>query len=230
VLQEQLATMLAAPLGGLTDGLVRKLNDAAGAAAREAKPIFRSAISRLSLADVPNIASQRDGATQYLRSSAGPDLGLKLRPLVDKGLTNVGALRSLDALVAKGPLLRTAGLSRAKALYVRDLAQHIVDGSVVFDSLDSMTNEQIVTELTTVKGIGEWTVHMFLMFCMGRMDVLPHGDLGIRNGVQKLYGLGHTPTPEDVKTVAETYQWHPYESVAAWYIWRSLDNEPVVKD
>jgi len=99
-------------LGGLTDGLVRKLNDAAGAAAREAKPIFRSAISRLSLADVPNIASQRDGATQYLRSSAGPDLGLKLRPLVDKGLTNVGALRSLDALVAKGPLLRTAGLSR----------------------------------------------------------------------------------------------------------------------
>jgi hypothetical protein len=97
---------------GLTDNLVRRLNDAAGYAAREAKPIFRSAIGRLSLADVPNIATQRDGATQYLHTSAGPDLALKLRPLIDKGLANVGALRELDSLAARSSLLRSAGLTR----------------------------------------------------------------------------------------------------------------------
>lgn len=97
---------------GLTDNLVRKLNDAAGAAAKEAKPIFRSAIGRLSLSDLPGIASQRDGATQYLRTSAGADLTAKLRPLIDKGLAGVGALRELDRVSAKTPLLRTAGLTR----------------------------------------------------------------------------------------------------------------------
>ena len=97
---------------GLTDNLVRRLNDAAGYAAKEAKPIFRSAISRLSLADVPDIATRRDGASQYLRTSAGPDLALKLRPLVDKGLASVGALRELDRLSARSSLLRGAGLTR----------------------------------------------------------------------------------------------------------------------
>lgn len=96
----------------LTDNLIRKLNDAAGYAAKEAKPIFRSAISRLSLADVPGIATQRDGASQYLRTSAGAELGLKLRPLVDKGLSGVGALKELDRLAARSALIRTAGLTR----------------------------------------------------------------------------------------------------------------------
>jgi hypothetical protein len=97
---------------GLTDNLIRKLNDAAGSAAHEAKPIFRTAISRLTLADVPDIATRHDGATQYLRTSAGGELSGKLRPLVDRGLTSVGALREIDRLVAKTPLLRSAGLSR----------------------------------------------------------------------------------------------------------------------
>ncbi len=124
--------------------------------------------------------------------------------------------------------LRAAGLSRGKAVYVRDLAQHIIDGKITFDSLDSLTNEQIVTEFTAVKGVGEWTVHMFLMFCMGRMDVLPYGDLGIKNGIKALYNLGHQPTAQDVIAIADTHHWHPYESAAAWYIWRSLDNEPTI--
>jgi len=97
---------------GLTDNLVRKLNDAAGFAAKEAKPIFRTAISRLSLNDVPNIASQRDGASQYLRRSAGADLTAKLRPLVDRGLASVGALKELDRVSTASSLLRTAGLTR----------------------------------------------------------------------------------------------------------------------
>lgn len=122
--------------------------------------------------------------------------------------------------------LRTAGLSRGKATYIRDLAQHVVDGKVKFDYLDELTNEQVIAELTPVKGIGEWTVHMFLMFCMGRTDILAHGDLGIRVGMQKLYKLKALPSPAEVKTIAAKNNWHPYESIACWYVWQSLVNAP----
>jgi len=114
--------------------------------------------------------------------------------------------------------LRGIGFSYAKGRYVLDLAQHIVDGKVKFDHLDSLSNEEIIAELTQVKGIGEWTVHMFLMFCMGRLDVLPVGDLGIRNGVRQLYGFEDAPTPDQIKHIAKKYHWHPYESAASWYV------------
>lgn len=97
---------------GLTDNLIRKLNDAAGIAAREAKPIFRAAIGRLSFANVPDIVRQNDGASQYLRRSAGDELHGKLRPLVDSGLSQVGAYRQLDRVAAKSSLIRAAGISR----------------------------------------------------------------------------------------------------------------------
>lgn len=123
--------------------------------------------------------------------------------------------------------LRAIGFSGAKARYVQDLARHILDGTVRFDTLNMLSNEAVVGELTQVKGIGEWTVHMFLMFCMGRTDVLPHGDLGIKNGIRALYGFADPPTPQDIRTVAETYHWHPYESIACWYVWQSLKNVPL---
>ena len=122
--------------------------------------------------------------------------------------------------------LRAVGLSRPKAGYIQDLAAKVLDGTVDFSTLDSLSNQEIVDELTKVKGIGEWTVHMFLMFCMGRLDVLPIGDLGIRNGIGKLYGFQGVPTPQEVTLIAEKYDWNPYESVASWYIWQSLDNSP----
>ncbi len=122
--------------------------------------------------------------------------------------------------------LRSLGFSRAKASYVLDLAQHVVDGKVRFDGLDSLTNDEVIAELTPVKGIGVWTAHMFLMFCMGRSDVLPVGDLGIRNGIRALYGFENAPTPDEITALAEQNHWHPYESVASWYIWHSLDNTP----
>jgi len=119
--------------------------------------------------------------------------------------------------------LRACGFSRAKASYVRDLAQHIVDGRVELSKFELMSNEDIMRELIAVKGIGEWTVHMYLIFCLGRLDVLPVGDLGIKNGVRKLYGFDSQPTPADIQGIAAANQWHPYESVASWYVWRSLD-------
>lgn len=120
--------------------------------------------------------------------------------------------------------LRAVGLSRPKARYIQDLALKIIEGEVQFDTLDLLSNQEIIDELTKVKGIGVWTVHMFLMFCMGRLDVLPIGDLGIRNGVMKLYKLSTVPEPSDVEAIAKNNNWHPYESVASWYIWQSLDN------
>ena len=120
--------------------------------------------------------------------------------------------------------LRGVGFSRPKARYVQDLAQNILDGSVSFIGLDDLSNEEIVAQLTHVKGIGEWTVHMFLMFCMARQDVLPVGDLGIRNGVTKLYSLDNQATPNEVAEIAEQQNWRPYESVASWYVWQSLEN------
>lgn len=122
--------------------------------------------------------------------------------------------------------LRTAGLSRNKASYVLDLAQHIVDGTVQLDRISELANDEIIKELVAVKGIGEWTAHMFLIFALGRLDVLPVGDLGIRSGIQKLYGFDHLPTPPEIRTLADTNHWHPYESIACWYVWQALDNAP----
>lgn len=123
---------------------------------------------------------------------------------------------------------RGAGLSRQKGSYIQDLALKVISGSVKFDHLDNLSNDEVISELTQIKGVGVWTVHMFLMFCMGRLDVLPVGDLGIKNGIQKLYGFDHLPTPDDVQKIADANNWHPYESVASWYVWHSLDNKPAV--
>jgi len=122
--------------------------------------------------------------------------------------------------------LRSVGLSRPKARYIQDLAVHILDGTITFDRFDEMTNDEITAELIKVKGIGEWTTHMFLIFCMSRLDVLAIGDLGVRNGIAKLYKLPHIPTAEEVASIAKQHHWHPYESVACWYIWQSLNNAP----
>lgn len=124
---------------------------------------------------------------------------------------------------------RSVGLSRQKAGYIRDLAEKVANDTIRFDHLDSLSNQQIIEELTQVKGVGIWTVHMFLMFCMGRLDVFPVGDLGIRNGMHALYGIEAKPAPEAMEQVAQQYHWHPYESVASWYVWRSLNNMPVIE-
>lgn len=121
---------------------------------------------------------------------------------------------------------RSVGLSRQKANYIRDLAEKVLEGTVRFDTLDTLTNEEVITELTRIKGVGVWTVHMFLMFCMGRLDVLPTGDLGVRNGIQKLYGLEQKPHPETMEQIAFDNHWAPYQTIASWYIWKSLDNTP----
>lgn len=123
---------------------------------------------------------------------------------------------------------RSVGLSRQKASYIRDLAEKVLDGTIKFDHLDSLSNQEVIDELIQIKGVGVWTIHMFLMFCMGRFDVLPTGDLGIRNGIQKLYNLQERPGDAEIEAIARTHNWHPYESIASWYVWHSLDNKPAL--
>jgi DNA-3-methyladenine glycosylase II len=125
--------------------------------------------------------------------------------------------------------LRGVGLSWAKVRYVKDLAQHILDGRLDLNHIAAMPNEQIIEQLTAVKGIGEWSAHMFMIFGLGRLDVLPVGDLGVRKAVMNLYGLKEMPDPARMVTIAARNNWHPYESVAAWYCWQSLDNSPQKK-
>jgi DNA-3-methyladenine glycosylase II len=134
-----------------------------------------------------------------------------------------------DEILKKGiDELRAVGLSRQKASYIQDLALKVIEGSVRFNHLDTLSNDEVTAELTKIKGVGVWTVHMFLIFCMGRLDVLPVGDLGIKNGIQKLYAFEESPTIEEMNEIALKNNWHPYESVASWYVWHSLDNKPAL--
>jgi DNA-3-methyladenine glycosylase II len=125
--------------------------------------------------------------------------------------------------------LRDVGLSWAKVRYVKDLAQHVLDGRLDLEHIATMPNEQVIEQLTAVKGLGEWSAHMFMIFGLGRLDILPVGDLGVRKAVMNLYGLKEMPDPARLVTIANKNSWHPYESVAAWYLWQSLDNNPQKK-
>jgi DNA-3-methyladenine glycosylase II len=120
--------------------------------------------------------------------------------------------------------LRSVGLSGQKTAYLRDLCRRIEDGSLPLDALDHLDDESVVERLTQVKGIGRWTAEMFLIFRLLRPDVLPVGDLGIVKAVQRAYKLRKAPTPDRLTRIGEA--WRPYRSVACWYLWASLNNDP----
>ena len=124
--------------------------------------------------------------------------------------------------------LRAVGMSRSKASYVLDLATHIRDNKLQPEKLPALSNEEVIRELVAVKGIGEWTAHMFLIFSLGRLDVLATGDLGVRMAMKRLYNLPDAPKPDEMRAIADKFNWHPYESIACWYLWKSLDNEPAL--
>ncbi|HEY1185869.1 MAG TPA: DNA-3-methyladenine glycosylase 2 family protein [Bryobacteraceae bacterium] len=117
--------------------------------------------------------------------------------------------------------MRAVGLSGQKTEYIRDLARHTRDGRVRFEELPELPDEEVMARLTAVKGIGVWTAHMFLIFALRRHDVLPTGDLGIRNAIRKAYGLEALPLPGEIESMAE--RWRPFCTVASWYLWRSLE-------
>jgi DNA-3-methyladenine glycosylase II len=120
--------------------------------------------------------------------------------------------------------LRGAGLSRAKVVYLRDLAEHVEDGALELERLPELPDDEVAAQLTAIKGLGRWTADMFLMFHLGRPDVLPVGDQGIRRAVQVQYGLRKLPEPKRIEQIARP--WRPYRTLACLYLWSSLDNTP----
>ena len=119
--------------------------------------------------------------------------------------------------------LRSLGLSNAKVRYVKDLSQKFMSGEVKLKGFGKMSDKDIIDELTKVKGIGLWTSHMFLIFTLGRLNILPFGDLGIRKSIMVNYRLKKMPDEKKIKSIAKNNNWHPYCSIASLYLWRSLD-------
>jgi len=121
--------------------------------------------------------------------------------------------------------LREAGLSGRKVEYVRDLASHVISGELELDRLETLSDGEVIAEITAIRGFGVWSAQMFLMFFLERPDVLPTGDLGIRNAVKVAYGLDDVPTPAQLTKIGEP--WRPHRTLACVYLWESLANEPV---
>jgi DNA-3-methyladenine glycosylase II len=163
-----------------------------------------------------------------------------LRAIVGQQLSTKAAEsiygRLLEKFDGRGPMpseliamdpeeLRSVGLSHAKVAYLRDLAERVEDGELQLDLLRQLPDEEVSAQLTAVKGVGQWTADMFLMFNLGRPDVFPVGDLGIRNAMKRLYELPEKPAPADYMTIAEP--WRPYRSLASLYLWTALRALPV---
>lgn len=156
-----------------------------------------------------------------VESIVSQQLSVKASDTIYKRVLALGAGKLLPPAelgVVPEETLRGAGLSGQKARYVRDLCTKVTDGTVVLADLETLGDEEVIERLRLVKGIGRWTAEMFLMFRLGRPDVLPVQDLGIQQGMKKLYKMRDVPTSEKMEKVAK--KWRPYRSIACWYLWR----------
>jgi len=170
-------------------------------------------------------AQRSDHFTALVRAIVGQQLSTKAAATIFARFTALmpGGLAPEALAALTDEQLRTAGMSRQKIAYFRDLCEKVLSGALPLDALEEMSDDEVIVALTKVKGIGRWSAEMFLMFRLHRPDVLPVGDLGIVTAVKNVYRLRQKPTPERIREIGEA--WRPYRSVASWYLWRSLDNE-----
>jgi DNA-3-methyladenine glycosylase II len=184
-------------------------------------PVMRTIIERVG----PYTMEFREPSFSTLvRSIVYQQLSGKVASVILRRLIDAlpeGQVTPQNILRLRPDRMRKLGLSRAKTEYIRDLARRTAKGEVVFEMLLELEDHAVIEHLTRVKGIGVWTAHMFLMFALKRPNVLPVGDLGVRSAIRKEYGLEALPTPREIEELAKS--WHPYCSVATWYLWRSLD-------
>lgn len=159
--------------------------------------------------------------SQQLSAKAASTIFGRVRAL---GLNDAGRLDPSRLLALPELHLRGAGLSGSKVSFIRDLAARVHRRELALDALEARTDEEVIAELCEVKGIGRWTAEMFLMFRLGRPDVLPVGDLGVQKGFVKLFGLRKLPAPERMEKLARPFR--PYRSVACWYMWRLNEEKP----
>jgi DNA-3-methyladenine glycosylase II len=197
---------------------------------RGSDPVLAGVIDR-----VGKLPSSRDGRPApeehygaLVRSIVGQQLSvLAARAIYGRLTERFGGRPPTPAeILAEEPeeLRTAAGLSRAKVGFLRSLAEHVLSGELELEHLEQLSDEDVVAELTAVKGLGEWTAHMFLMFHLERPDVLAVGDLGIRRAIERAYGLDELPAAGEIERIGEP--WRPYRTLACRYLWRSLMNEP----
>jgi len=173
-------------------------------------------------------AAQRgDHFSALVRAITNQQLSTKAAATIYRRLTELmpGGTPTPEGFAAvSDEQLRAVGYSRQKIGYLRDLVRHVHEHQLDLEVIETLADEEVVTQLTQIKGIGRWSAEMFLMFRLHRPDVLPVGDIGIVNAIHRQYRLRKRPTPDRIRKLGE--KWQPYRSVACWYLWRSLDNEP----
>jgi DNA-3-methyladenine glycosylase II len=191
---------------------------------KKSDPILRAIIERVGScrmgfgeADFSSLAESI--VYQQLNGKAAATIFQRFADLAGEPLTPQGILKLSDEQ------LRGVGLSKQKSAYLKDLAVKTAAGLLDFARLPALPDEEVIEHLTQVKGIGEWTAHMFLMFSLRRQNVLPTGDYGIQVAMKKHYKKRKLPKPKDMQKIARA--WEPYRSVACWYMWRSLDIKTV---
>jgi DNA-3-methyladenine glycosylase II len=199
------------------------------AALRAADPVMERLIDEHGALVRADLKRERPGDAYgaLLRSIVGQQLSTKAAATIYGRMLDLfgGHAPTPKQLLAVDPdKIRAAGLSRPKISYLRDLAVHIEKDELELEHLDELPDEEVIEQLTAVKGIGEWSAHMFLMFHLGRPDILPVGDQGIRRAIQVQYRLRKVPDPKRLEKIARP--WRPYRTLACLYLWSSLDNKP----
>ncbi len=183
-------------------------------------PILRTIIERVGAFKMefgpPEFHSLAEAIVyQQLNGKAAVTIFKRFAALAGDPVTPQGILKLSNAQ------LRSVGLSKQKASYLKDMAERATRGELDFSRLPEMTDDEVIKHLTQVKGVGVWTAHMFLMFTLRRPNVLPTGDYGIQAAIKKHYRKRKLPKPAHMEKIAKC--WEPYRSVACWYLWRSLD-------
>jgi len=202
----------------------RAVVEGSAALARQA-PAFSDIVEQVGPADLSRAKPRRSHFAELVRAICYQQLaGAAARTIhgrLEAALDGPPTPETVLALPAAA--MRAAGLSANKAASIRDLAEKIVVGEVVLDRVARLSDDELVRELTLVRGIGPWTAQMFLMFQLGRLDVWPVADLGVRKGYAVLHGMTTPPTARELESLGEPLR--PYRSIAAWYCWRAADTE-----
>lgn len=195
--------------------------DAARKHLLRADPVMRDIVKRAGPLEIeargkPYEALLRSVLYQQLAGPAAAAIERRFLALFDGRVPTPAQLAA-----ASDETLRTAGVSRQKASYFRSIGQHFSDGALAGPRLLRASDDDVIEAVTQIRGVGRWTADMLLMFCLGRPDVLPVGDLGIQNAMKLAYGLDAVPKPAQMIEIAEP--WRPYRSAASWYLWRRGD-------
>lgn len=172
------------------------------------------------------LKAHREYYSSLLEAIIGQQLSMKAADsIIGKFKNYFGGSSPAPELIlqTEDQVLRALGLSNAKVKYVKDLSEKLVCKTITFRKINLKEDEEIITELTKVKGVGLWTAHMFLIFTLCRLNVLPVGDLGIKKAIMLNYNLKVLPDEKTVVSISKKYKWEPYNSIASWYLWKSLE-------